>query len=163
MPLGEHPYLALLPRAVESPAMSRIASRHTSIDSLLRGARVRIQTGRGFVWVDDETPAIVLIERYYRDGHPRDLYLDLLHELTHLRQAAEGHVLWNEDIEYVDRPTEIEGYAVAVEEGRRLGMNENEIVLHLSNPWMTASEVTRLRANVEQFLANGGRAIGVGA
>jgi len=50
-----------------------------------------------------------------------------------------------------------------VEEGRRLGMNENEIVLHLSNPWMTASEVTRLRANVEQFLANGGRAIGVGA
>ena len=55
----------------------------------------------------------------------------------------------------MDRPTEIEGYAVAVEEGLRLGMIEPEIIDHISNPWMTHAEVTRLRKNIEDFLTNG--------
>jgi hypothetical protein len=143
--------------------MRRIASLGTHVESLLHGARVRIQSGRGYVWVDDQAPAIVLIDRYYRHGRALDIYLDMLHELTHLRQAADGHALWDEELDYVDRPTEIEGYAVAVEEGKRLGMNEAEIELHLSNPWMTASDVRRLRDNIERFLANGGRTICAGA
>ena len=59
-----------------------------------------------------------------------DLYLDLAHELTHLRQLAEGKNLWDHSIHYVDRLTEIEGYAVAVEEGLRLGMTEAQILSH---------------------------------
>jgi hypothetical protein len=153
---GEYPYLALLPRVLESPAVRRIESPTTPIDHLLEIARVRIEPGDGYVWVDDEVPAVILVERYYQRGDPRDLYLDLLHELTHLRQLAEGHSLWNESFSYVDRPTEIEGYAVAIEEGRRLGMTESELLRHLANPWMTRSDVRRLRENVERFLANGG-------
>ena len=53
----------------------------------------------------------------------------------------------------MERLTEIEGYAVAIEEGLRLGMTEKEIFQHLSNPWMTNTEVRRLRENVEQFMA----------
>jgi hypothetical protein len=34
----------------------------------------------------------------------------------------------------VDRPTEIEGYAVAIEEGRRLGMSSEDISDHLATP-----------------------------
>ncbi len=124
------------------------------ISRLLEKARVRIEPSDGYVWVDDEAPAIVLAERYYRRGSPRDLYLDLLHELTHLRQLAEGQRLWDETFHYVDRPTEIEGYAVAIEEGRRLGMTEAALARHLSNPWMTAADVARLRANVRRFLEN---------
>ncbi len=122
------------------------------IARLLETARVRIERRNGYIWVDDDSPAIILAEHYYHRGSPLDLYLDLLHELTHLRQLAEGQGLWDESLHYVDRPTEIEGYAVAVEEGRRLGMTEADIVRHLSNPWMTPAEVTRLRANVERFL-----------
>jgi hypothetical protein len=55
----------------------------------------------------------------------------------------------------VDRPTEIEGYAVAIEEGRRLGLTAEDIVLHLSNPWMTAEEIDRLLGHVDTFLATG--------
>jgi hypothetical protein len=51
------------------------------------------------------------------------------------------------------RPTEIEGYAVAVEEGRRLGMSEDEIVVHLSNPWMSPTDVRELLAGIDRFLA----------
>jgi hypothetical protein len=150
---GEHPYRSLLPRLVESPAARRIESPATPLGRLLDTARVRIEPGDGYVWVDDEVRAIVLVEDYYRHGNPLDLYLDLIHELTHLRQLAEGQDLWDERFRYVERPTEIEGYAAAIEEGLRLGMTEAEIVRHLSNPWMTRTDVRRLRENVERFIA----------
>ena len=150
---GEHPYLALLPRVTESPAARRIETRTAPLGPLLKGARVRIEAGAGYTWVDDDAPAIVLIDSYYRSGEPLDLYLDLIHELTHLRQLVEGRGLWDESLRYEDRPTEVEAYAVAVEEGLRLGMTEDEICDHLSNPWMDRSAVRRLRKNIERFLA----------
>jgi hypothetical protein len=151
---GEHPYLALLPRVSESPAARRIVSPTTPLENLLRTALVRIEAGEGYVRVDDKAPAIVLMEDYYLRGNDLDLYLDLLHELTHLRQLAEGHPLWDKRFAYVDRPTEIEGYAVAIEEGMRLGMSKPDIIRHLSNPWMTSADIRRLFENVDRFLAD---------
>jgi hypothetical protein len=155
LPRGEHPYLALLPLVRESPAARRIGSCTIPLDTLLDRARVRVERGDGYIWVDDEAPAIVLVEKYYLEGNALDLYLDLLHELTHLRQLMEGLELWDDGFPYVNRPTEIEGYAVAVEEGCRLGMMEPEILKHLSNPWMSRQEVVLLYENVTRFLANG--------
>ena len=149
---GMHPYRLLLPRFEESPAARRIESEATPLGPLLDSARVKIKPGEGYLYVDVKIPAIVLSEDYYRVANPVDLYLDLVHELTHLRQLAEGKNLWEHSIPYVDRPTEIEGYAVAVEEGIRLGMDEDEVIRHLSNPWMSDPEVARLRANIDQFL-----------
>jgi hypothetical protein len=151
---GEHPFLQFLPGVQESPAIRRIASAATPADRLLTNARVRLEPGDGYIWVDDEAPAIVLVEQYYRRGAALDLYLDLLHELTHLRQLAEGHNLWDETLAYVDRPTEIEGYAVAVEEGLRLGMSREDVVHHLANPWMMPADVRRLLGHIERFLGN---------
>jgi len=154
LPSGMHPYRALLPRIEESPATRRIASPATPIGPLLDSARVKIKPREdGYLYVDVMIPAIVLIEGYYRKANPVDLYLDLAHELTHLRQLAEGKNLWDHSIHYVDRPTEIEGYAVAVEEGLRLGMTETEIIRHLSNPWLSEAETARLRKNIDRFLA----------
>jgi hypothetical protein len=151
---GLHPYRLLLPRFEESPAVQWVESRTTPLAPLLDSARVRIKPGQGYLWVDVKIPAIVLIEEYYRKAIPLDLYLDLVHELTHLRQLAEGQNLWDHSLDYVDRPTEIEGYAVAVREGIRLGMSEDEVIRHLSNPWMSDNEVARLRANIDKFLSN---------
>jgi hypothetical protein len=149
---GLHPYRTLLPRIDESPALRRIESPATPIRRLLDNARVQIRRREGYCYVDVKIPAIVLSEEYYFRANALDLYLDLIHELTHLRQLAEGENIWDHSLEYVDRPTEIEGYAVAVEEGIRLGMNEGEITHHLSNPWMSAAEVARLRQNIDLFL-----------
>jgi hypothetical protein len=149
---GVHPYRDLLPHLEKSPVSRRIASPATPLGPLMDGARVRIKTGEGYCFVDVKVPQIVLFQEYYQQANPLDLYLDLAHELTHLRQLAEGHNLWDHSLHYVDRPTEIEGYAVAVEEGIRLGMTEAQIMQHLSNPWLNSSEVARLRKNIEQFL-----------
>jgi hypothetical protein len=149
---GTHPYRSLLPRFEESPAARRVESEAFPIGSLLDSARVRIKAHKGYCFVDVQSPAIVLSEDYYARANPLDLYLDLAHELTHLRQLAEGKNLWDHSIHYVDRPTEIEGYAVAVEEGVRLGMTEADVIHHLSNPWLNSDEVARLRKNIQQFL-----------
>jgi hypothetical protein len=44
---------------------------------------------------------------------------------------------------------------VAIEEGRRLGMTEQDVFLNLSNPWMTETEVRRLIRHVDTFLGGG--------
>lgn len=149
---GTHPYLSLLPRFEESPAARRIETAAIPLTTLLESARVRIKKHKGYCFVDVLIPAIVLSDDYYDRANPLDLYLDLAHELTHLRQLAEGKNLWDHGIPYVDRPTEVEGYAVAVEEGLRLGMTEDQIIAHLSNPWLSEDEVARLRKNIDQFL-----------
>lgn len=153
---GLHPYLDLLPRALESPALRRAVPDAAHRERLVRDCTVYIQPGAGYCYIDVERPCIVLGEDYYRTGTPLDLYLDLLHEFTHIRQLHEGHDLWDERFAYVDRPTEIEGYAVAVEEGRRLGMSDEDVVSHLSNPWMDEEDVERLTHHIQAFLKDAG-------
>jgi len=151
---GIHPYRRLLPRFEESPTVRRIATSDMPIGAILDAALVEIAKGEGFCFVNvenPENPVIILFESYYIQGNPLDLYLDLAHELTHLRQHAEGKELWDHELHYVDRPTEIEGYAVAVEEGIRLGMTEADVVRHLSNPWLSPAETARLRRNIMLF------------
>ncbi len=152
LPAGDHAYLELLPHAARSPAMARALPDPVQRERLLRDAKVQLRGGRGYAFIDVEAPCIVLSEWYYREGADLDLYMDLLHELTHLRQLEEGFDLWDERFAYVDRPTEVEGYAVAIEEGRRLGMTDDDVFRHLSNPWMTDPDVRRLMAHVDSFL-----------
>ena len=155
LPSGDYPYRTLLPRIEESPVRRRIETVKTPFSTLLDGAIVRIKNKkRGYCYVDVAVPAVTVNEYYYLNGNDLDLYLDLAHELTHLRQHSEGENIWDHGTPYIDRATEIEGYAVAVEEGLRLGMTEAEIIKHLSNPWMSEEEIARLRKNIEEFLEN---------
>lgn len=152
LPSGLHPYLRVLPGALQSPGLARIEPDPNRRRKLVEEALVYIKPGGGFAYVDVETPCIVLAEEYYRTGSDMDLYMDMLHELTHIRQHHEGKDLWDERFAYVDRPTEIEGYAVAVEEGRRLGLDDEDIVQHLTNPWMDADEVRRLDRHTRDWI-----------
>jgi len=155
LPPGDYPYTKLLPELRKSPALKRIAPDPVVRRLLLRQAQVLLCGDRGYAFVDVEVPRVVLSERYYHEGNDLDLYLDLVHELTHLRQIQQGFDLWDDRFAYVDRPTEVEAYAVAVAEGRRLGMSISDVRTHLDNPWMSASDVDRLLEHIENFLAFG--------
>lgn len=150
--LGEHPFLRMLPDALSSPALALVGTERIPGDLVVREAVVRVVAEEGYCWVDEATPCIVLTQHHYETGSDLDLYLDLLHEATHLRHIREGRDVWDERYPYHRRPTEIEGYAVAVAEGRRLGLDENEIRAHLHNPWMTAAQVEELLAAVDAYL-----------
>ncbi len=150
--LGVHPYLRILPSVLESPAIVRILRNGAHAASFVVQARVRVNSEPGYAYVDVEAREIVLAERYYATGSSLDLYLDLLHELTHLRQLYEGLDVWDESLPYPSRPTEVEAYAVAVEEGRRLGMDEAALIEHVTNPCLSDSDVKEIYANVLLFL-----------
>jgi hypothetical protein len=152
---GEHPLRALLPGLAKSPAIRAVAPEKRLRRRLIEKTRVLIDGPRGYCFVDVETQRIVVSEHYYATGSDLDLYLDLLHELTHLRQLDEGFDLWDERFEYIERPTEVEAYAVAVAEGRRLGMTPPQVRQHLENPWMSAQDVDRLLGFIEAFLSGG--------
>lgn len=153
MKIGDHSFLSILPVASDSPAIKLIETDEFSGSFLLEKAIVRIVAQEGFCWVDETVPCIALTQNYYQIGRDLDLYLDLIHELTHIRQVFEGRNIWDESLPYHRRPTEIEGYAMAVAECYRLGVDEKTVIQHLSNPWMNKSQVTELIMSINAFLS----------
>ena len=109
---------------------------------------VEVVDGRGYMRVNDEKGSVVVNAKYLRDGSEVDLYLDVIHELVHIRQHREGKELWDRRYEYVDRPTEIEAYRAAVKEARRLGMTEAQVEQYLRVEWIPEADFQRFLANV---------------
>ena len=86
--------------------------------------------------------------RYLKEGNEVDVYLDVIHELVHIRQHREGKELWDKKYEYIDRPTEIEAYRVAVKEARRLGLTEDQVAQYLKVEWISEEAFERFLKNV---------------
>ena len=102
----------------------------------------------GYMGVSDEDGHLVVSAHYLRTGNPRDIYLDVVHELVHVRQFRDGRQLFPEDFEYSTAPTEIEAYTVCIAEGRRLGMADREVLEYLKVPWMDDKDWRRLARNL---------------
>ena len=98
----------------------------------------------GFMGVSDEDGHIFASQYYLNEGDEWSVYLDVIHELVHVRQFKHGKNLFDPQFAYVDRPTEIEAYSVGVEEARRIGMTEKEIFDYLEVPWISKKEHHRL-------------------
>ncbi|MBS7625801.1 hypothetical protein KEJ51_01985 [Candidatus Bathyarchaeota archaeon] len=87
----------------------------------------------------------LLVNReYLKNGDEKHIYLDLIHELTHLKQLHEGLDIYNPEYSYAERPTELEAYANAVSEARRIGMSEGEIYEYLKVEWISKAELDKL-------------------
>ena len=79
-----------------------------------------------------------------------DIYLDLIHELCHIKQFMDGTELFDLRYDYVDRPTEIEAYRYSVQEARRLDLSEERICLYLRTEWMDEDSFRRLVKSVNR-------------
>lgn len=94
--------------------------------------------------VSNEDGHLMVSVDYLRNGDERDIYLDIVHELVHVKQHKNGLELHDHRFNYSDRPTEIEAYAHTVKEARRIGMTDAEIIEYLKADWMTNEEVKKL-------------------
>ena len=97
-----------------------------------------------YAYVDDEDGRLVVGLEHITTSDPRIVYLDVVHELVHVRQLRDGRELYDRRYRYVDRPTEVEAYKVAVQEARRIGMGVPEIFDYLHVEWISAEEHRRL-------------------
>ena len=145
-PRGFHPFLDVFGGFGEIGAVRSIFGEKTA--QVLDELWVEITDGKGYMKINDEKGSIVVSGRYLREGNEVDVYLDVIHELVHIRQHLEGKELWDRRYEYVDRPTEIEAYKAAVKEARRLRMSEDELVQYLKVEWISDEHFRRFLGNV---------------
>ena len=126
--------------------------------AVLRGLKVEFFTSRwGYMGVSDEDGHLIVSTHYLRTGKLRDIYLDVIHELVHVKQFRDGRKLFPRGFEYPDSPTEIAAYKHCIAEGRRLGMTDPQILEYLKVVWMDAAEVRRLARNVGLKVPRAGR------
>ena len=102
----------------------------------------------GYMGVDDTDGHLMVNERYLNTGDKTDIYLDVVHELCHVKQHLDGKELFDSQYDYVDRPTEIEAYRYTVKEAKRLGLNGERILKYLKTEWISDEDLKRLVKNL---------------
>jgi hypothetical protein len=145
--LQYHPFLDYFKGFEKVEAVRGIFGPQTN--AMLRRLKVEFFSSKwGYMGVSDEDGHLVVSAHYLRTGNRRDIYLDVVHELVHVRQFKEGKELFPEGFNYPDAPTEIEAYRVCIAEGRRLGMTDRELFQYLKVEWMDDKDLRKLAANV---------------
>jgi hypothetical protein len=108
---------------------------------VLNNLKVEFSGRRGYMGVSDLDGHLIISAYYLNNGDIIDLYLDVIHELVHVKQFMEGKELFDSRYNYVERPTEIEAYRHAVEEARKLGLSDERICEYLKTEWMNDEEM----------------------
>lgn len=96
------------------------------------------------IFVNNDDGSIYLSLTHLREASDGFLYLDIIHELCHVKQHRQGRNLYDRSKAYVDRETEIEAYQLTVKEARRIDLDDAAISNYLRVGWITAEEHQRL-------------------
>ena len=113
-------------------------------EDVLKSLRIDFIWFVGYMGVNNFNGHIMISAKYLRRGDRTDIYLDLIHELVHVRQFMEGKELFDVHYSYTERPTEVEAYRYAVKEARRIGLSDERICSYLKTEWMNDEDLKRL-------------------
>ena len=117
-------------------------------EKVLGHLKVELSWIMGYMYVDGSDGHLVVSKNYLTNGNRTDIYLDLIHELCHVKQFMNGKELFDPRYDYVDRPTEIEAYRYTVKEAKRLGLSDQRICRYLRTEWMDENSFMRLAKSV---------------
>ena len=123
-------------------AVRRIFGEET--EDALRSLKVEFTWIRSYMWVSDADGHLIVGSHYLKNGDLVDIYLDIIHELVHVKQFLEGKKLFDNSHSYVDRPTEVEAYRHVVQEARNLGLSDERICEYLKTEWMSDEDLKQL-------------------
>jgi hypothetical protein len=147
VPITKYRFLDFFKGFEKVEAVREIFGDRTS--SVLSSLKVEFFNSRSsFMGVSNEDGHLLINANYLKRGDKLSVYLDIIHELVHVKQFQEGRELFDESYPYVDRPTELEAFRHAVKEARRLGMNDREIFEYLQVPSLNAEQARRLAKNL---------------
>ncbi len=119
------------------------------IDWVITHTKVFVMDKPWEMFVDNDDGSITIGLSHLRRSSDEFLYLDIIHELCHVKQHLLGRNLYDKSKAYVDRETEIEAYQITVQEARRIGLNEDAIAKYLRVAWITSEEHKRLTRRLE--------------
>lgn len=113
-------------------------------EEVLQNLKVDLTWFGGYMYIDSTNGHLVISARYLNNGDKVDIYLDVIHELCHVRQLMEGKELFDSRYSYVERPTEVEAYRYTVQEAKRIGLSDERICEYLRTEWISDSDFKRL-------------------
>ena len=128
----------------EVEALAKCVGTQSLLRRILEETMVTLTDEDGYMYVNDADGSVVVGLNYLKTGDTKELYLDVIHELVHVKQYLQGKDLFDNAYSYVDRPTEIEAYRCCVEEGRRIGMPEDELAEYLYVEWVSRRDHAKL-------------------
>jgi len=137
-----YPFLDFFKGFEKNDAVRQIFGNRT--DEVLHRLKVRFTWVGGYMWVDGRDGYLTINSRYLNGGDRVDIYLDVIHELVHVRQFTDGRQLFDNRFRYSERPTEVEAYRHAVKEARRLGLRDERICEYLKTEWMSERDLRQL-------------------
>lgn len=123
-------------------AVRRIFGEKTK--KILGDLKVEFTWLGGYMWVNNFNGHLMISARYLKEGDRIDIYLDLIHELVHVKQLMEAKELFDVHYSYTERPTEVEAYRLAVEEARNIGLSDERICRYLKTEWMSEEDLRKL-------------------
>lgn len=125
------------------PSVRKLFGRHT--DRVLKNLKVEFFSARfGYMGTSDVDGHLLVSTHHLSDSDFRTVYLDVVHELCHVKQFRKGKPLFYPKLSYVDAPSEIEAYAFTIKEGQRIGMTTRELIDYLKVEWISRAEHLRL-------------------
>ncbi len=142
--LGEHRFSDVFSGLDGSPTLLRLFGTKVSMSRMTRHLKVKVEDFDWGLWLERETGTVCISRRYLQSARQNFLYLDVIHVLVHIKQFLEGRELYDQAFEYVDRPTELEAYRHTIDEARRMGMNEDEILRYLRVDSVDDTELGKL-------------------
>ena len=145
---GQYDLTEVFPDIRACDILSAIFADAEEIDRVMADIKVLVVDTPYEIFVDNGNGAITIGLNHLRSSSDEFLYLDIIHELCHVKQHLQGRNLYDRRKSYVDRETEIEAYEVTVREARRIGLNDEAILNYLRVYWITPEEHKRLAARL---------------
>jgi hypothetical protein len=144
LPEGRYRLLDVFSGLEEAESLSKCVGNPKLLARILKETDVALSPEDGYMYVNDADGSLVVGLDYLRKADAHYLYLDIIHELVHIKQYREGKELFDNTYSYVDRPTEVEAYRCCVEEGRKIGMTDDALADYLYVEWITRRDHARL-------------------
>ncbi len=128
----------------DAKCLYKVYGSRNSLKLVLAKAKIKIVEKDCYMFVDDSEGCIVVGKEHLKKSEGRTLYLDIIHELVHIKQLMDGKDIYDERYDYVDRQTEFEAYKVVVDEARILGMHDAAIIEYLNVEWVSVNGLKHL-------------------
>ncbi len=141
---GEYKLTDVFSGLETSASLLKVFGSKTQMSKTMQHLKLRVESSDSGLWLDRDTGTICIGSKHLTTAKNDFLYLDVIHVLVHVRQFLEGRELYDQQFEYVERPTELEAYRYTVAEARKVGMDEDEILKYLRLDAADDSELGKL-------------------
>ena len=142
-PIRLYPFEKFFQGFAETPPILELFGKNAS--KILRRLKVEFFSPPfGYMGTSDSDGHLIVSSHHLKTSDLRTLYLDVVHELCHVKQFRAGRPLFDRKKKYVDTPTEIEAYAFTVKEGKRIGMTDKQLLEYLEVEWVDETDHRRL-------------------